>query len=316
MDSAAANALRGMAFFSLFWPSFSSLGFAARQRTWQTLEPDYAGQTWLVTGASTGIGREIARRAAGHGARVIAVARSEDKLGELAQAAGGAVVARVADLSRMPAVLELARELPVVDVLVNNVGVMFNRPRRTPDGLDAGFATNLLGHYLLTEQTLATGRLSPGAAIVNMSSGGAYNVPLSLPSLEALVPYDGTIAYAYHKRAQLALNEHWRRTYGDRASFYVMHPGWVATPGVADAMPVFHAAMGGLLRAVSAGADTALWLAAVRPAQRRDGSIWFDRAERSAHLLPGTRDGAPTRSLIELLEQHRSSFAQQEERVA
>lgn len=298
------DSLRGAVFFSLFWPSFSNLGYLARRRLWQPVELDFAGQTWLVTGASTGIGREIALAAANAGATVVAVARSADKLGSLADAVTGAgrVEVHPLDLSLLADIRRLAAESPRLTVLVNNVGVMFERPEVTAEGLDAGFVTNILGHYRLTEALLANGCLVAESTVINMSSGGAYNVPLRLSPLQAMSPYNGTLAYAYQKRAQLALNAHWRERYWDRAQFYVMHPGWVDTPGVAQAMPEFRAIMRPLLRDQAAGADTALWLAAVRPAQRGSQGVWFDRTLCPAHYLPGTRNGADRGELLALLE--------------
>jgi dehydrogenase/reductase SDR family protein 12 len=299
-----ADSLRGAAFFSLFWPSFSNLGYLARRRLWQPVSYDFSGQTWLVTGASTGIGREIALSAANAGARVIAVARSANKLQALEQAVTGAgrIEPQAHDLSLLGEIDQLAAQGPPLTVLVNNVGVMFERPELTAEGLDAGFVTNLLGHYRLTEALLANGCVATGSTVINMSSGGAYNVPLRLSPLHKMMPYNGTLAYAYQKRAQLALNAHWRERYWDRAQFYVMHPGWVDTPGVAQAMPEFRAILRPLLRDAAAGADTALWLAALRPAQRGSQGVWFDRALCPAHYLPGTRTGADRGELLALLE--------------
>ena len=88
------------------------------------------GETVLITGASSGIGRELARLFAGEGAGLVLVARSEGRLRELAGelAAGYGVQARVvpADLSQ-PAgpgqIMEaLAQQHIDVDVLVNNAG--------------------------------------------------------------------------------------------------------------------------------------------------------------------------------------------------
>lgn len=305
MPTHIGNALRGIMFFSLFWPSFTRLGFEARRHAWGPQTGDLDGQTWLVTGASAGIGREIALTAASAGARVVAVARRADPLRTLAAAAEGKVETRVCDLSSMTAVVDLAATLPVIDVLVNNVGVMFNRRQQTHEGLDSGFATNVLGHYVLTEEVIERDRLAEGGAVVTMTSGGAYNVPLALEPLTNLSPYDGTLAYAYHKRAQIALNDHWRQRYQPRLRFYVTHPGWVDTPGVAEAMPLFRSTFSLLLRTVQQGADTALWLAATRPASSRADAVWFDRAEHPAHLLPGTRQGASTEALVALLERCR-----------
>jgi NAD(P)-dependent dehydrogenase (short-subunit alcohol dehydrogenase family) len=315
---AIGNLIRGATFFTTFLPSFSSLGYRARSRSWEPYDPDFSGQRWLVTGASTGIGREIARRAAHAGAEVIAVARSAERLESLADDIAGHQAAGIvrplsADLSLIGEVAALVgclgdRSRPL-DVLINNVGVMLDRCRLTPEGMDAAFSTNLLGHYLLTEGLLRRSGLAAGAAVIGMSSGGMYNVPLDLTRLQGGEPYDGTLAYAYHKRAQVSLNGHWRQRYGDRSTFYVMHPGWVDTPGVEGSMPDFHRTVGRLLRTPAAGADTALWLAGRRPAQAGDTGIWFDRALRSEHLLPGTRGGADREELVAYLERQAESAA-------
>ena len=96
--------------------------------------------------------------------------------------------------------------------------------------------------------------------------------------------YDGTVAYARAKRAQLVLLHEWvRRTAGTGVSFHAMHPGWAATPGIRDSLPGFARVMGPLLRTADQGADTAVWLA-VGPGGRRD--------ERRVLARPPTALGA------------------------
>src|SRR5881398_1902950 len=88
------------------------------------LPPPAEGSTCLVTGASSGIGAEIARELAARGHGVTLMARREDRLRELAAEIGGEVVA--CDVSdpeeRGRAVREIEERGLVVDVLVNNAG--------------------------------------------------------------------------------------------------------------------------------------------------------------------------------------------------
>jgi NAD(P)-dependent dehydrogenase (short-subunit alcohol dehydrogenase family) len=294
-------------FFTGFLPSFSAVGHRARALVWKPFASDYRGQRWLVTGASTGLGREIARSAALGGADVLAVARSADGLAHLAEevvGAPGRIRPFAADLSLTREIDRLADHVrdahAPLDVLVNNVGVLLDRPARTAEGLDLAFATNLLGPWQLTERLRRDGTLTGGGAVITMSSGGLYNVRLSLHALEKQERYQGALAYAAHKRAQLALNHRWRSD-PRGVDYYVMHPGWATTPGVERSLPAFNQLLGPILRTPAEGADTALWLASTRPPQRSETGLWFDRALRGEHLLLGTRGGADEEALVAYL---------------
>ena len=219
----------------------------------------------------------------------------------------GAIVPVVCDLSDMRAVAALpaAPELAArtVDVLVNNIGVLIRDFSRTPDGLETSYATNLLGHHILTGGLVAAGRLARGAVILNVVSGGLYSVRLNTRMLnipEAL--YNGFAAYASHKRAQLALTDHWRGEFADLGvRTYAVHPGWADTPGVRTSLPVFRCLLGPILRDALQGADTIDWLAAARPPEAID-QVWFDRRPRPAHAFAHTRKpAATTAQLLDVL---------------
>jgi len=307
--SRTGDTLQATRFFVGFLPSFTNIGYLARRSLWQQETSDFSGQHWLVTGASTGIGREIARQAAAAGASVLAVARSEEKLVALAREAEnlpGSIHPIALDLSLVASTEQLIEQelaqRPGLNVLVNNVGVLLNTPSSTTEGLDTGFATNLLNPWLLTSKATERELLTVDASIINMSSGGMYNVPLSVAALESHDDYQGALAYAHHKRAQVELNAYLRRIEKGRRQHYVMHPGWVDTLGVETSLPDFHRLLKPFLRNLPAGADTALWLAAHRPDQRRAEGIWFDRALRAAHALPGSREGDEIEALLAYLQ--------------
>ncbi|MEM7100142.1 MAG: SDR family NAD(P)-dependent oxidoreductase [Pseudomonadota bacterium] len=291
--------IKGMVFFSCFLPSFTRIGYNARKTLWRKERWDFSDQNWIVTGATSGIGLEIAQQAARAGAQVHVISRNAQKLAEVEAKAGTAMVTHTADLSNMNEVQQIAQQLPKVDVLVNNVGLMLNERHLTQQGHEQSFATNVLGHYLLTETLDALKRLEHGT-VINMSSGGMYNVPMTLERLQGGDTFDGMLTYAYQKRAQVLLNSWWR---AKGLNSYVMHPGWVDTPGVETAMPDFYRLTRGVLRSPSAGADTALWLAAHQPEQLHDTAIWFDRSQRNAHYFSDTRKGASDAELISYLDQ-------------
>jgi dehydrogenase/reductase SDR family protein 12 len=293
---------RALTFYGRFLFSFTEPGFRLRRIFWRDARSEFRGQLWLVTGASGGLGAQLAREAVKAGATVIAAARDPGKLAALRESLAPELRERlqlhVCDFSMQQEVTALLRLLQCagrrIDVLVNNVGVLLDAHELTTEGRERSFAINLLSHFQLTEGLLASELLGAGSAVINMSSGGGYNFPLIVARLNVTEParYNGTAAYACQKRAQMVLNAEWRRRHSHRGiEFYVMHPGWVDTEGVQRSLPRFRRALKSMLRDAASGADTALWLAARRPAQAETDGLWFDRRLRPAHVFAHTREG-------------------------
>ena len=304
-----------MVFYGRFTPSYTQIGYWTRALLWRDPKPDFAGQTWLVTGASGGLGRFMALEAARLGATVIAVARNQSKLDQVVSEArvmgADRVQTAVCDFSLQADTQRLVNDLVgygrKIDVLVNNVGLLSHAHQITSEGREHTFTTHLLSHYVLTEGLIrAEAFQMTRPLVINMTSGGGYNMALSTRALNTLDPkkYNGTLAYGWHKRAQMVLNQHWRDTYGQRGfNFYVMHPGWADTEGVKTALPRFREVLKAVLRDEKSGTDTAIWLAAVRPGQREEESVWFDRKQRVAHVYPHTRSSKDTpKTLLTWLE--------------
>ncbi len=310
--STFAQLVGAAVFYGRFMPSFSRIGYGLRGLAWRSLRADFSGQTWLITGASSGIGRALTRAAAAAGAEVLAVARESAHLRDIAGGLPEHVATRITPLAVDLAAIDEVRVLVAalaarpapIDVVVNNAGVLLHEHTLEPGGQERSFAINLLSHFVLTEGLLQGTALSADATIINVSSGGMYTVPLSIRGLDERTPgrFSGTLAYARHKRAQVALTEHWQRQM-DAASdspaatgqaarparrCYVMHPGWVSTPGVKRSLPVFWKLQRAWLRTPAEGADTVLWLCHARPAPIAQ-RIWFDRRPRPVHLFAATR---------------------------
>lgn len=308
-------------FYARFTPTYTKTGYLARRLTWGSgPKLDFKGQTWLVTGASAGIGQAIAIAAAEAGANVIAAARSQQRLeaafSDLKADVRQRIRLIVQDLSlksgNQAVVDQLVKEGAHIDVLQNNVGLLLGDMQLTAEGKEVSFATNVLMHYLLTEGLISGGVLKDDATIVNMTSGGMYNAPLGYKKLNVTDPekYSGKVAYAYAKRAQVALTGYWNKKYGERGiRCYVTHPGWTKTPGVKTAMPTFWKIQNVLLRTPLQGADTALWLCATKPPITDKEVIWFDRAARETHMYDFTRKPQCTvEELVAYLEQELASI--------
>lgn len=302
-----------LVFYGRFLPSFSKIGYHWRRLFWSPYPSDLRGQSWLVTGASGGIGRAVCLMALERGARVTAVARSPDKLAALAADAGTAAGDRLrllpCDLASMASIGAMVDEFASrgerIDVLVNNVGVLLDDWSLTTEGFETSFATNLLGHYLLTTRMMARELLADDACVINVASGGLYNAPLLVAPMNNVSGdgYNGTMAYGLHKRAQAVLTDAWNRQAqgGGARRFYAMHPGWVDTVGVQTSLPRFRKMLWPLLRNSGQGADTVLWLAATRPEPAPE-TLWFDRAARPAHVYAATRQGDSAEKLVAFLD--------------
>jgi NAD(P)-dependent dehydrogenase (short-subunit alcohol dehydrogenase family) len=172
--------------------------------------PDLGGRRVLVTGASDGIGLEIAARFAGAGAEVVVPVRNRDK--------GAAAVARITaqhpdasvlledlDLSSLESVSTLGERMrsegTPIDVFVGNAGVM-NPPERqtTRDGFELQFGTNHLGHVALVGALLPLLRAADGR-VVMQSSVAAQRASIRWDDLQSERDYDVARAYGQSKLA-------------------------------------------------------------------------------------------------------------------
>lgn len=284
--------------------SFTNLGYLLHSRDFARLDTDLTGKTVVVTGASGGLGLEVSRQLAGLGARVVMVARDRERLDEARRAVRGVTVGEIADLSLLGEVRELARRLresePRIDVLVNNVGVLLPEREVTAEGLEKTLATNLAGHFLLTNLLIPRLVESAPARVVNVSSGGMYSAKVEPDDLQfARRDYTGTAAYAGTKRGQVILTEMWAERFpAQEIVFHSMHPGWAATSGLETSLPTFKKLMTPLLRTPAQGADTIVWLASAIEPATRSGGFWFDRKPAPTHLVGSTKETPSDRARL------------------
>lgn len=293
--------------------SFTRVGPAVRSRIddWDPVEADLSGRTILLTGGSSGIGRETARRLVDLGATVYVTSRDLDRAETVAAelnettSGGQAIGASVdtADFDSIHALTErLGAEQDGIDVLIHNAGALSDQYETNGNGIELTVASHLVGPYAMTK--LLRPHLTEGARVLWMSSGGMYTQPLDVDRLEMDEDdYRGAIAYARAKRAQVELVTHLAPRWAPGVVMHAMHPGWVDTDGVAQGLPGFGKVMGPLLRDVASGAETMVWLAAGGGDDAEPGRFWLDRRPRATSYLPGTSaDESERAELIEWLE--------------
>ena len=251
------------------------------------------GKTCIVTGASSGIGKETAIALAAAGARVAVVCRTREKgeraLAEIGRRAPGAAVSLfVADLGSLRAVRGLAAELtaalPRIDVLVNNAGLTLRERVVTAEGLETTFAVNHLAYFLLTRLLWPRLVASAPSRVVNVASDAHRLGTLRFDDLMGARGYDGWRAYAQSKLANIVFTyELARRLDGTGVTANCLHPGVVST-GFANAGPTVIRVLSRIgrpfMRSPARGAETSIYLASSPAVAGVSGRYFVDQRER------------------------------------
>uniref|UniRef100_A0A8C8IG84 Flj13639 n=1 Tax=Oncorhynchus tshawytscha TaxID=74940 RepID=A0A8C8IG84_ONCTS len=267
---------------------------AAKHFVEKDLEVSMAGRVFMITGANSGIGRATAMAIAKRGGTVHMVCRNKDKAEEaradiVKESGNKEIYVHILDLSETRKVWEFAeafkRKYKALNLLINNAGCIMSERDVNAEGLEKSFASNVMGVYILTRGLIPLLEKSAEPRVITVSSGGMLVQKLRTGNLQTEIGrYDGTMVYAQHKRQQVVMTEQWAQTHSN-IHFSVMHPGWVDTPAVANAMPDFHQSMKDSLRTPEQGADTVVWLAISEAAATKpSGSFFQDRRMVSAHL--------------------------------
>jgi NAD(P)-dependent dehydrogenase (short-subunit alcohol dehydrogenase family) len=272
------------------------------------------GRLALVTGATSGIGTEIARGLVARGADVIIAARDPGKgeavRAELANGARASVSVLPLDVADQASIRALAqavaRDHPRLDLLVNNAGAWFTDRRESPGGIELTLATNVLGPHLLTALLMDRLAASPYARVVNIGSAVAGSLDLS--DLQCVRrPYDGYKAYAQSKQALCMLTWGLSARSGETGVHAnVASPGFVRTGFNRNAKGL-RAGLINLSTVLFAtspvkGADCPLWAATSAELDGVSGRYFEGRKERPARFTEPAAIAELQRKCDELAE--------------
>lgn len=258
--------------------------------------PDLKDRTIVVTGANSGIGKAAAIELARRGAHVVMTARDASR-GETARddvrrASGNdRVELRLGDYASLASVRALAAqlaELPRIDVLVNNAGLMQSVRSETGDGFETTFQVNHLAPFLLTTLLFPKIRQTSGARIVNVASDAHKNAgALDFDDLQSKRRYVSFSVYGRSKLANILFTrELARRIAGSGVTANCLHPGVVATSFGADGDTGGLFALGmkiarPFMITPEKGADTIVYLATSPEVAQTSGAYFVKRRERT-----------------------------------
>jgi NAD(P)-dependent dehydrogenase (short-subunit alcohol dehydrogenase family) len=250
------------------------------------------GKRVVITGPTSGIGKEIALGLASLGAELLLGCRDPDKgrrtAEEISQRTGSDhVEVMQVDTSDQASIRGFAKKIlsryQRVDVLINNAGVSRGARLRekSAEGIELTLATNVLGYFLLTRELLQRLRESAPARIVNVASTFASDLDLEDLQFERR-HFEGMKAYAQSKACDRLLT--WafaRRLENSGVTANAMAPGLVVETGLyRDAPPEVMARLrqrGG--RTPAQGAETAVWLASSPDVEEVSGKFFEQRVE-------------------------------------
>jgi NAD(P)-dependent dehydrogenase (short-subunit alcohol dehydrogenase family) len=276
------------------------------------IDGNLKGRICLVTGASTGIGKEIARGLARLGGTVILAVRSAAR-GEAAQqeiiasTQNRDVHVMLVDLASQRSIREFAQEFDrryqQLHVLVNNAGVWTTTKKLSPDGIEMMWATNVLGYHLLTRLLLPKLKQSTPARIVNVASSAAKGLELSDVQYEKR-KYNDFTAYSQTKQANRMLS--WalaEELQGSGVTVTAGNPGLIKSELSRETSGVFGAIFSLMQRIMARtpaeGADTFVWMAAAKELEGVSNKFFSDRKEVQCKF----RDPAAIRQLVTLCDQ-------------
>lgn len=257
-----------------------------------------AAKVALVTGASSGIGKQVAKALAAHGWRIIGTGRDAARMAAAeAEIRGASATGEVellhADLSLMAGARRLAEAVEArtdrLDLLVNNAGYMPSERVMTAEGLEENFATNHLGPFLLTDLLLpllrrtAAGRPRGAVRVLMTASDAGEMIPaLNLDDMQSLENFSPGLAYCSGKRANILFAEALgRRLDAEGITVHAVHPGPVDSNFFSRGPADTRERVKNLEKFTEEeGADTLIWLATDPAGGETTGGYWFQRRPR------------------------------------
>jgi retinol dehydrogenase 12 len=276
---------------------------------------DLDGKTFLLTGATEGIGKAAGKVFAARGASLVVTARNREKGERLVadwkkETGNEKIELLVGDLSKLGDVRAVATAFRAnhdrLDVLANNAGALFTSYQTTPDGFEMTFALNHLSYFLLTHELMGILTKSPGARVVSTSSDAHLRGRIDLDTVARRPSKKvGFPTYCDSKLANILFTRVLaRRLSGTGVTANCFHPGFVRTGFGLNNRDFMGAAikLGAALfaRTPEKGAETLVWLATSPDAARFNGEYFHDCAV--ARTSPRASDDALADGLWALSE--------------
>lgn len=232
---------------------------------------DMAGKFCLVTGANSGIGKEISLGLLKLGAHVTMLcrdpARGKAAMEDIRKSSGNeSVDLIIADLASQKQIRAAAQEYldkyDKLHILVNNAGIVMDSRVLTEDGMEMTFAVNYLAYFMLTNLLAGILERSAPARVINMTSMAHKTVKLDFENLQGEKRYSRDTSYAQSKLADIMFTyEFARRMDGTWVSVNCVCPGAVYSTLWEDSSKMVNGFFKLFMKGPEEGASLPLYLA-------------------------------------------------------
>ena len=248
------------------------------------------GKTVVITGGNAGIGKATAINLAKQGAEILITSRSEGKAKAAVEEIKSAskndnvdfvLINLIDQESVKKAAVEIKAKCPKIDVLINNAGCYLSELELSPQGIEGQFATNHIGHFLLTNLILDNIKAAGNARIINLASiahSSTREVNFDDINYEK-EQYGGWKSYSRSKFCNIVFtNELARRLENTGITANAIHPGGVRTE-IAEKDANWYTKLGWIVMkpfmiTVEKGAETSVFLASSPDVEGETGGYW------------------------------------------
>jgi NAD(P)-dependent dehydrogenase (short-subunit alcohol dehydrogenase family) len=248
------------------------------------------GKTVVITGGNAGIGKATAIALAKKGAEILITSRSEAKAKAAVEEIKSAsknenvdfvLINLIDQESVRKAAEEIKTQCPKIDVLINNAGCYLSDLELSPQGIEGQFATNHIGHFLLTNLILDNVKAAGNARIINLASIAHKSTrELNFDDLNYdKEEYGGWKSYSRSKFCNILFTKELaRRLEGTGVTANAVHPGGVRTE-IAEKDANWYTKLGWIVMkpfmiTVEDGAKTSIHLASSADVEGQSGHYW------------------------------------------
>jgi NAD(P)-dependent dehydrogenase (short-subunit alcohol dehydrogenase family) len=248
---------------------------------------DLQGKVCIITGATSGIGKETAKSLAAKGATVVLPIRDSMKgdilKDEILEQTPDAKIDLIhCNLASFDSIREFVKQFKNkyknLHVLVNNAGIWESKRNLSEDGVELNFAVNNLAPFLLTNLLLDVMKNSSPARIVNVSSEAHRTGKINFADIEMEKNFSGYKSYSQSKLANILFTKKLSQVLkGSGVTVNCLHPGVVAT-GLFDKMPRLLTGLAkSFMLSPAKGAETTIYLATSPEVEKISGEYFVKK---------------------------------------